>query len=184
MNVPESFSRGARPACFTRARAVLNRRGSPLSARIAAAPTGGDTGDRGDQRGQFAVRPARRPSGPRCRPADPRSSTQSVSSSCHSFERTAAMIEHPRVVAQRGEQFADDPQRTARCPPRLAISRLHCLFEPGQSEPAGPVQVTAVAVADNAHRRGPAARLERMVRRVQRRRARHIRAAHESAGSG
>ena len=38
-NAPDSFSRGARPACLTTARAVANRAGSPVSARIAAAPT-------------------------------------------------------------------------------------------------------------------------------------------------
>jgi hypothetical protein len=37
---PESLSRGHNPACLTRARAVANRAGSPVSARIAAAPTG------------------------------------------------------------------------------------------------------------------------------------------------
>lgn len=37
---PEVFSRGARPACLTSVRAVAKRRGSPVWARIAAAPTG------------------------------------------------------------------------------------------------------------------------------------------------
>lgn len=40
-NVPDSFSRGARPACLTEARAVANRFRSSVSARIAAAPTAG-----------------------------------------------------------------------------------------------------------------------------------------------
>ena len=35
------LSRGARPACLTTARALVNRVRSPVSARIAAAPTGG-----------------------------------------------------------------------------------------------------------------------------------------------
>src|SRR5680860_1300695 len=39
LNVPDSLSRGARPACLTSARALSNRAGSPVSARIAAAPT-------------------------------------------------------------------------------------------------------------------------------------------------
>ena len=39
VKVPDSFCRGARPACLTSARAVANRRGSPVSARIVAAPT-------------------------------------------------------------------------------------------------------------------------------------------------
>jgi hypothetical protein len=38
MKVPDSFSRGAKPACLTTARAVANLFGSPVSARIAAAP--------------------------------------------------------------------------------------------------------------------------------------------------
>jgi hypothetical protein len=37
--LPDSFSRGASPACLIMARAVVNRRGLPVSARIAAAPT-------------------------------------------------------------------------------------------------------------------------------------------------
>jgi hypothetical protein len=38
--LPDSFSGGARPACLTGLRPLANRCGSPVSARIAAAPTG------------------------------------------------------------------------------------------------------------------------------------------------
>jgi hypothetical protein len=40
VKAPDSFSRWARSACLTGARAVANRLGSPISAKIAAAPTG------------------------------------------------------------------------------------------------------------------------------------------------
>jgi hypothetical protein len=62
--------------------------------------------------------------------------------------------DHPAWIGQGGEQLADDPQARPAPAARNNQPPGHGL-EPGQAQPASPRQVTAVAVHDDRHGRGP-----------------------------
>jgi hypothetical protein len=79
------------------------------------------------------------------------------------------VLDHPSRIGERSEQLTGDPQRRF-LPTTPDDFASHRLLEPGQPEPASPVQVTTVALADNAHRGRPSLRPERVARGVQRRR--------------
>jgi hypothetical protein len=109
---------------------VVNRRGSPDSARIAAAPTGGDPDDRGDQVSQLELVEDRdHPGLGVYQPVlvlDPIGEQQ-----LHALERTQAMLEHASAAGQRSEQFPHDPQRHAFAVPPPIDFTSHGLLEPG-----------------------------------------------------
>ena len=160
VNAPGSFSRGARPACLTAARAVANRLGSPVSAKIAAAP--------------IADRPVIEVASP-VSPSSSRTAVirRSVSASrswvccqssgqqLHPLQRVGPVRDHPGRIGERGEQPAHDPQ--AGLPPaRRVISRRTTCPEPGRPQPPGAGEVPAVPARDHRQPRNPGARPERL----------------------
>ena len=183
MKVPDFFSRGARPACLTSARAVANR---CRVAGLGQDRRGADRGqavDGGDQLGEPQLVEHRGHSGLGVGQfaAGYRPSPRAAAAPARSAPRRCA-------ITPVGSASAAKSLRTIRrhglCPPRLVISRRTAVSNLASTEPAGAVQVAAVAVEDHPQRCGPGLGPERPVRCLQRRRPHALEQVTHLAGPG
>ena len=161
MKVPESRSRGARPASLTTARAEVNRVRSPVSARIAAAPTG----DRPSMELARSVRPSW------SRAATIRSST-----STWLARAVSQSVRIQPIRSNAPSRCASTPAGSVSAAHSLRTIRRQGLVRPrrttspgppcrtGPAEPAGAGEVAAVAGHQHGHRSDPGVRLERLLR--------------------
>ena len=136
---PEALSRGHSPACPTSARAVANRAGSPVSARIAAAPVDGQPCDRGDQPGQPELIQDR--AHPGLDIGEPGADIAPVAQrQVRAFQGAGAVRGDPGRVGQRGEYGPDDPQARPDPAPAGQLP-MHRRGEPVQAQAPDPAQV-------------------------------------------